>query len=87
MFKKLQVVELRDIRSPLPDFVKDVAHSISRCRYLQVVDLKFQKVDHSEIFLTMANGCPLLQRFSMKIRNSGPEMTGDQFSRLLQALP
>ena len=87
MFEKLQIVELRDIRSPLPDFVQDVAHSISRCRYLQVVDLEFQTVDHSEIFLTMANGCPLLQRFDMKIRNSGPEMTGDQFSRLLQALP
>lgn len=87
MFKKLQVVELQDIWSPLPDFVKDVAHSIARCQHLRVADLEFLKVDNSEIFLTMANGCPLLQRFRMKILNPGPEMTGDQFLRLLQALP
>ena len=89
MFEKLQVVELREIRFPLPGFVNDLAHSISRCRYLQVLKLEFQKVDHSEIFITMANGCPLLRRFEMKseFRNLGPEMTGDQFSRLLRALP
>lgn len=87
MFEELQVVELRDIRSYPPDFVKDLAHSISRCRYLQVLDLEFLKLRHSEIFFTMANGCPLLRRFAMKTRNPGPEMTGGQFSRLLRALP
>ena len=88
MFEKLQVVELRDIRSPQPDFLKDVAQSISRCRYLQVLDLEFlQEVDDPEIYLTMANGCPLLRRFHVNQRNSGAEMTGDQFSRLLRALP
>lgn len=87
MFEKLRVLELRDIVSLLPDFVKDVAYSISRCRYLQVVDLEFRNVDDSEIFPTMASGCPLLQRFCVSILNPGPEMTGDQFSRLLQALP
>ena len=35
----------------------------------------------------MASGCPLLQRFRVRIRDLGPEMTADQFSRLLQALP
>ncbi|MDI1492482.1 MAG: hypothetical protein OHK93_003696 [Ramalina farinacea] len=37
----------------------------------------------------MANGCPLLRRFDMKVQicDSGPELTGDQFSRLLRALP
>lgn len=87
MFEKLQVLELRDIKSLLPDFVKDLAHSISQCRYLQVVDLEFRKVDDSEIFSTMASGCPLLQRFCVSIFDGGPDMTGDQFSRLLQALP
>ena len=41
MFEKLQVVELREIRFPLPGFVNDLAHSISRCRYLQVLKLEF----------------------------------------------
>lgn len=87
MFEKLQVFELRDTKFLRPDFVKDLAHSISRCRYLQVVDLEFREVDDSEIFSTMASGCPLLQRFCVRILDRGPVMTGDQFSRLLQALP
>ena len=87
MFEKLQILELRDIKSLQPDFLEELAHSISRCRYLQVVDLEFGKVDDSQIFSTMASGCPLLQRFCVSATDSGPEMTGDQFSRLLQALP
>ena len=37
----------------------------------------------------MANGCPLLRRFEMKseFHKPGPGLTGDQFSRLLRALP
>ena len=87
LFEKLQIVELKDRRSPQPGSANDVAHSISRCRYLVVVDLEFSEVDDSEIFLTMANGCPLLQRFKIKIPNSYSDITADQFSRLLQALP
>lgn len=86
-FEKLQILELRDTESLRPDFAKDLAHGISPCRYLQVVDLEFRKVDDSEIFSTMANGCPLLRRFCVSGLDHSPDMTGDQFSRLLQALP
>ena len=41
MFEKLQVLELQNIKSLLPGFVKDVAHSISRYRFLHVVNLTF----------------------------------------------
>ena len=75
------------VRSPLPDLAKDIAQSISRCQYLQVVDVEFYNVDDPEIFITVANGCPLLQRFCISIRNTGPDVTGDQFSRLSKALP
>ena len=87
MFEKLQILELRDIKFLLPDFVEDLAQSISRCRYLQVVDLEFRNVDDSEIFSTMASGCPLLQRFCVRTLDGGIDMKGDHFSRLLQALP
>ena len=85
--EELQILELRDIKSRVPDFIKDIAHSISRCRLLRVVDLGLEWFYDSEIFLTMASGCPLLQRFCVATPSSGPDMTGDQFSRLLQALP
>ena len=36
----------------------------------------------------MASGCPLLRRFQVEIDyNQNPKMTGDQFSRLVKALP
>ena len=87
MFEKLQILELRDIKFFLHESVEDLARSISRCRYLQVVDLEVRYVDDPEIFFTMASGCPLLQRFCVKSLDDGIDIKGYYFSRLLQALP
>ena len=86
-FEKLQILELRNVISSPSITVRNVAQSISYCRHLQVLDIEFYEVDDLEIFLIMAHGCPLLRRFCVRILNPSPEMTGDQFSQLLQALP
>ena len=87
MFEELQILELRDIKFLLFEVVEDLAQSISRCPYLQVVDLEVRNVGNPEIFSTMASGCPLLQRFCVKDIDNGVDIRGDHFSRLLQALP
>lgn len=86
-FENLQILQLRDVMSSQLNTVKNVTRSISHCRHLRVIDVEFHKVDDPETCLIMAHGCPLLRRFCVRILNPSPEMTGDQFSRLLQALP
>ena len=87
-FRDLQILKLRNLVGSLPDIVKDAARSISHCQRLRVIDVEFHEVNDAEIFLGMVRGCPLLQGLCVHTLNgTGDEWTGDQFSRLLQALP
>ena len=87
-FRELRILRLRNLESRLPDFVKNAAENIAKCQLLRVIDVEFREVNDAEIILDMARGCPLLQRFRVDTGDpTGTELTGNQFSRLLQALP
>ena len=63
------------------------ASNISRCQTLRVIDIETGRLDDAEALLTIARGCPLFQGFRVHISDDCEELTGDQFSKLLQALP
>ena len=86
-FENLRVLKVGYIPFGLPDFAQDVVEAISRCRSLQVIDIQPSDIDDPEHFLTIARGCPLLQRFCVSTGIPGMKMRVDQFSRLLLALP
>ena len=87
-FRELRILIQRDLEAPLINFTEDAARSISQCQQLRVINVKFDVVDDAEIIIRMARGCPFLQKFHVHVgRRSGEEMTEDQVSRLMQALP
>ncbi|KAH2321893.1 hypothetical protein KXW87_000547, partial [Aspergillus fumigatus] len=86
---ELQILSLRKLASGSPTINQSAIENVAKCRNLRVVDLVLNELDDVELLLNIADGCPLLQKFSvwpLGLRVD-PAAANSLLSRLLRALP
>ncbi|KEY83459.1 hypothetical protein BA78_3082 [Aspergillus fumigatus] len=86
---ELQILSLRKLASGSPTINQSAIENVAKCRNLRVVDLVLNELDDVELLLNIADGCPLLQKFSvwpLGLRVD-PGAANSLLSRLLRALP
>lgn len=86
---ELQILSLRKLASGSPTINQSAIENVAKCRNLRVVDLILNELDDVELLLNIADGCPLLQKFSvwpLGLRVD-PGAANSLLSRLLHALP
>jgi hypothetical protein len=85
-FERLQILSLQRVA---PAHSKRASECIAKCRHLRVVDVAFHSLADVKSLLSMARGCPLLQKFSVEYIpfRGAQELVEHQFLDLLRALP
>lgn len=61
-FERLQILSLQRVA---PAHSKSASECIAKCRHLRVVDVAFHSLADVKSLLSIARGCPLLQKFSV----------------------
>lgn len=62
---ELQILSLRKLASGSPTINQSAIENVAKCRNLRVIDLVLNELDDVELLLNIADGCPLLQKFSV----------------------
>jgi hypothetical protein len=85
-FERLQILSLQRVA---PAHSKSASECIAKCRHLRVVDVAFHSLADVESLLSIARGCPFLQKFSVDYIpfRGARELVEHQFLDLLRALP
>jgi hypothetical protein len=85
-FERLQILSLQRVA---PAHSTSASECIAKCRHLRVVDVAFHSLADVKSLLSIARGCPLLQKFSVEYIpfRGARELVEHQFLDLLRALP
>jgi hypothetical protein len=88
-FKELQILSLKGLASGPPTINQSAIENIAKCRNLRSINLVFSKLDEVEMLLDIARGCPLLQKFSVRLPGIRvkPELANSLLLNLFRALP
>ena len=89
-FENLQILNLGEVTSKERHTAARTAKLFAGCPHLRALIVNFHVIDDTDILITIARNCPLLQRLHVhaQVQCQPPrELTGDQISLLAQALP
>jgi hypothetical protein len=88
-FRELQILSLNGLASGSPTIDQSASGNIAKCQNLRVINLVLSKLDEVEMLLDIARGCPLLQKFSVRLLGFKvePGLANSLLFNLFRALP